>query len=1189
MWKILLRSIFILGLALTVEGSTLKGANIINNIRKCGEIKIDLAKVKWDSKIYNKKSPWVKMSYDFKTQAPDDTDALSMKIEKGDSWLRSKEISKGEWRKSNFDTISFMIKKEGARTSGKIYLVTDEKNTSPFYSYRISFVSDEWKKVSIKLKDFQNSQRKHLLDFRNVKNIQFHFRNVSSQSTVFISDFNIKIASKPIALTPVKNLKIYPTKSKPQLDGIIDDACWKTATVVDDFIKLGSTRDIPNEKTKVWITYDRSDLYIAARLYSEDTSKLKAKMKKRDDKVWQDDTFEVLFDVLNDYTCWQQFIVNSIETQQDIRFWWHQVADQLTLSPEWNGKWKAKVKVSPKFWDVEILIPFTDLENKPGPGKYIGVQFGRENQTLKEYSTWTPTDRFCKPNNFGVLNFCSDRKVLTKITSVSLNQVSSGNKQFVTGQITNHTEGFANIKVIITNPYQKKYSFSQKIKLKKGNNKFLINCNYSDKVEGRHTLAVVCTSANSQNSEVYLAKYNLHIPSPIKYGDIVLCPKPKETKFSNKIFSFSSSDGIYIRKNASPKEKNVAELLQKDIYGFFGKKLQIISKAPQKFTNLIYLGKEPDWKSLKTNKLLPRVAKLVAEGYGLEISDKNILIKGKDSAGLYYGLMTLSQLMRYAVLKEKDTLQAVKIIDWPDLKMRVVHNRQATSYGRHFRDFKYEHLKSNILRLLAGNKINHFAFMSENGIGYEMQQNKKLIRGPLMTMKQYSELADFCRKNYIEFIPALHSASHHNWMLDYGYPQLQEGEDHWQGDVLHPDFYKALFPVFEELIQAAKPKYFHVEQDEWWHKAKVESTRKGIPRKEIYYGHIKKLHDFLKKRNIRQIMFCDMISKDGNGGPPLNVSDIAKKLPKDIIMNNWSGKAEEINNYGFDQIIVDNGFRPISPKDKSLISGFGVINTGSLTSIRYKRLYFYCFHNLLRAADYAWNINHDSDLPLQEWFRIYGKNIVAMNSINHNPFAGKKFSSIDLSASMNANHQGNDNFDGFCLFQLKPGKNKLGFIDVEIVNPKNNKGKSCLIMKKEAVDISVKKKLSSLIFLQTAILPEKLKSKFINKTSAPQKQLYGTVIGKYKVIYEDGTEKDINIRYGLNVNNWVPYHTPSRVMFQNRFIWDGKTRDGKFCSAYLYEWVNPFPQKEIKELKAISSGTEAVPVLLAITGRSVKK
>ena len=63
---------------------------------------------------------------------------------------------------------------------------------------------------------------------------------------------------------------------------------------------------------------------------------------------------------------------------------------------------------------------------------------------------------------------------------------------------------------------------------------------------------------------------------------------------------------------------------------------------------------------------------LRAEGYRLDISQKQITIVGKDEAGLFYGFKTLEQLLQESK-DQKVFLPLCSIVDYPLLAYRSIH------------------------------------------------------------------------------------------------------------------------------------------------------------------------------------------------------------------------------------------------------------------------------------------------------------------------------------------------------------------------------------------------------------------------------------------------------------------------------------------------------------------------------------
>lgn len=99
-----------------------------------------------------------------------------------------------------------------------------------------------------------------------------------------------------------------------------------------------------------------------------------------------------------------------------------------------------------------------------------------------------------------------------------------------------------------------------------------------------------------------------------------------------------------------------------------------------------------------------------------------------------------------------------------------------------------------------------------------------------------------------------------------------------------------------------------------------------------------------------------------------------------------------------------------------------------------------------------------------------------------------------------------------------------------------------------------------------------------------------TVIGEYRVHYEDGTLAKIPIRYGESVRDWwnVDESQPTTLA---EMAWTGENADSRRANVkirlYGTGWVNPHPEKSVDSVDLVSANTIAAPFCLAITAEEV--
>ena len=114
------------------------------------------------------------------------------------------------------------------------------------------------------------------------------------------------------------------------------------------------------------------------------------------------------------------------------------------------------------------------------------------------------------------------------------------------------------------------------------------------------------------------------------------------------------------------------------------------------------------------------------------------------------------------------------------------------------------------------------------------------------------------------------------------------------------------------------------------------------------------------------------------------------------------------------------------------------------------------------------------------------------------------------------------------------------------------------------IDLKKKQKADQLHFLMTSAFPAKENS----------------ISGNIEITYIDGQKASLDLRYKRNLfaftDNWINRNA--------RIAWKGKTQIGQTARLWDLFWMNPYPDQQISSIKISSTGTEAAPILLGITG-----
>ncbi len=131
------------------------------------------------------------------------------------------------------------------------------------------------------------------------------------------------------------------------------------------------------------------------------------------------------------------------------------------------------------------------------------------------------------------------------------------------------------------------------------------------------------------------------------------------------------------------------------------------------------------------------------ESYIIKVTPKNIIVTAVSSAGLYYAVQTLRQLIKGA--GDKATIPEVEIQDWPSLAYRGFMMDMS-----HMQFPKVEEIKKQ-LDFLARWKTNQYFFYSEASI--ELDGYPLLMANARYTKEQIKDIISYAKARHIDVIP----------------------------------------------------------------------------------------------------------------------------------------------------------------------------------------------------------------------------------------------------------------------------------------------------------------------------------------------------------------------------------------------------------------------------------------------------
>jgi hypothetical protein len=180
----------------------------------------------------------------------------------------------------------------------------------------------------------------------------------------------------------------------PVLNGKEDDPCWTKAAVVTNFSQPGSEA-APKKPIEARVCCDDSALYLFIACSEPEMAKVKAAAKLRNEQVWHDDCVEVWTRVGTDKLDFDQFISNSIGTQEEQR-------KRAGKNVPFKATWEVKTNRSDTGWSAEFKIPAADLAlNSLTRGEMLGLKIGREDKVSDGLSIWPAGAPYSPSEPFG--------------------------------------------------------------------------------------------------------------------------------------------------------------------------------------------------------------------------------------------------------------------------------------------------------------------------------------------------------------------------------------------------------------------------------------------------------------------------------------------------------------------------------------------------------------------------------------------------------------------------------------------------------------------------------------------------------------------------------------------------------------------------------------------------------------------
>ena len=180
-----------------------------------------------------------------------------------------------------------------------------------------------------------------------------------------------------------------------RLDGLLDEEIYFSVPPVSDFIQMEPQEGaLATERTEVWVTFDRNNVYVSFRCWESQRDRMVVNEMRHDNATAAigNESVGFMFDTFFDRRNSLLFNVNPLGGRTD-----GQVTNGTQYNADWNPLWDVKVGRFEGGWTVEAAIPFKSLRYRPGPAQIWGFNARRINLWKNEISHITSV-----PNTLGI-------------------------------------------------------------------------------------------------------------------------------------------------------------------------------------------------------------------------------------------------------------------------------------------------------------------------------------------------------------------------------------------------------------------------------------------------------------------------------------------------------------------------------------------------------------------------------------------------------------------------------------------------------------------------------------------------------------------------------------------------------------------------------------------------------------------
>ncbi|MGQ9729766.1 MAG: glycoside hydrolase family 20 zincin-like fold domain-containing protein [Candidatus Zipacnadales bacterium] len=676
---------------------------------------------------------------------------------------------------------------------------------------------------------------------------------------------------------------------------------------------------------------------------------------------------------------------------------------------------------------------------------------------------------------------------------------------------------------------------------------------------------------------------------PLRPPEIPIYPVPKELRPLDGRFTFGRKVRVFALGLTDEEVRRTLGMFGQEMREYYNR--EVVKLAGTDLSTdvdlvLLIAATSADVpQALLPNKLASRVAEIGDEGYILRVTPQRLVLVARSARGVYYGLHSLlAAIDAETRVPAEAAAPCCEVVDWPSFAYRGASVSNPTSRWGHPNDAWMDVQRFNdfVYRTFARQKLNKLVFIV--GEGMEFESHPELRAPHAWSKAEIKAFLDFARDNYIEVIPLVTVLGHANWFTVRHRELVEPGNDHNIACVRLPETNALISEVFEEVIDLFEPTTFHIGMDEcWWTTLNLPEAER-CPRcktdwPDIVAEQAIRYHDLLAQHGIRAMMWGDMLLPEHNGGPPYHTARALERIPKDMLIANWSTSIAPNSNKRFCEAgltVVRSNSWGVPRNDRPYVIGnmMGLWSKAPwLVDTYYEGSTSYSFLSLIPASEFAWNIDPrlngrglDRDLLDER-----ADSVLRRIALQPSPNDSATQTPLDLSPALAM-------MEGIDLSSLPTGEITVGRVTFRLPQPISG---IALTEVAQSVVLPLGQKASSVFLLATCHISEGDRQAFTTQFHKPE-SLGGVHIGTVTFTLASGTRSELPLLYSYNVLPWDHTASPPYLCGSIGSLTSPPNTKSP-ARAYVLQWVNPQPNVLVESIAFTRAKTEAVPVVLAAT------